>query len=100
MLVSEEIWYSMRHAVAPPEEATVKAFIVRARRDRFLALLPNPKRRHKFTESLAHPNPQCFDARFVKIIPPPLNNPESLAQLFRGKVAARMRWTTSAHRSF
>src|SRR5260370_36245808 len=90
MLVSEEIWYSMRHAVAPPEEATVKAFIVRARRDRFLALLPNPTRRHKIAESLAHPNPQWFDARFVRIIHPPLNNRESIAQLLRGDVARRM----------
>jgi len=55
----------MPHVLAPQEEATIRAFIVRERRDRFLELLPNPKKRQKITSSLAHPNPAWFDARFV-----------------------------------
>ena len=90
----------MSHPLAPPEEATVRAFIVRERRERFFELLPNPKHRHKITQSLAHPNPQWFDARFVKIIPPPLNNPESIAQLLRGKGAGRMCWAISEDSRF
>jgi hypothetical protein len=88
----------MSHPLVPQEEATVRAFIVRERRDRFLELLPNPKNRHKITDSLAHPNPNWFDARFVKIIPPPLNNPTSIAQLLRGKGAGRMCWVISEDR--
>jgi hypothetical protein len=85
----------MSHPLVPQEEATVKAFIVHERRERFLQLLSNPKNRHKITDSLAHPNPDWFDARFVKIIPPQINNATSIAQLLRGKGAGRTCWVIS-----
>ena len=43
----------MSHPIVPQEEATIRAFIVRARRDRFLELLPNPKKRSSITKSHA-----------------------------------------------
>lgn len=45
------------------EEATVRAFFERAKRDRFVALLRNPKRRGKALDALNHFNE--FDERFV-----------------------------------
>src|SRR5438552_16903832 len=90
----------MRHPFAPQEEATIKAFIIRERRNRFLELLPNPKTRHKITNSLAHPNPHWFDARFVKSIPAPLSNPMSIAQLLREKGAGRTCWVISEDSRF
>jgi hypothetical protein len=64
------ILYPMSFALVPHEEAAIRAFIVRERRERFLELLPNPKHRHKIAESLAHPNPAWFESHCVKPIPP------------------------------
>jgi len=85
----------MTHLLAPPEEATVRAFIVRERHDRFLELLPNPKHRHKITKSLAHPNPAWFDPRFVKLVPSAQNGAASIAKLLRAKGAGRTCWVIS-----
>jgi hypothetical protein len=89
----------MAYPLVPQEEATIKAFIVRQRRERFLELLPNPKHRHKITRSLAHPNPQWFDARFVRRIPPAENNPVSIARLLREKGAGSKCWAISEDRT-
>ena len=56
----------MRHHPEPNnaiEEAMVKAFFSRAKRERFLTLLRNPKRRNKALNSLNHFSD--FDQRFV-----------------------------------
>src|SRR5947209_1237700 len=90
----------MSYPLAPQEEATVRAFIIRQRRNRFLELLPNPKTRYKITNSLAHPNPGWFDMRFVKSIAPSLNNPISIAQLLHKKGAGRTCWVISEDRRF
>src|SRR5438105_1913344 len=90
----------MPHVLAPQEEATIRAFIVRERRERFLELLPNPKRRHKITESLAHPNPAWFDSRYVKVIPPAQSHAGPIATLLRAKGAATTCWAISEDRKF
>ena len=90
----------MQEILAPQEEALVRAFIVRERRDRFLELLPNPKKRRKFTDSLAHPNPAWFDLRCVKTIPPAQSDAESIAKLLRDKGAGATCWAISEDQRF
>jgi hypothetical protein len=88
----------MPEVFAQYEEATIKAFVVRERRDRFLTLLPNPKHRHKVTASLAHPNPGWFDARYVKPIPPAQSSKESIARILLSKGAGDVCWAISEDR--
>ncbi len=91
-----EIDYSpMPNTLAPHEEATIRAFIVRERRERFLSLLPNPKQRHKVTDSLAHPSPGWFDSRYVKAIPPAQSSREGIAKILRAKGAGKTCWAIS-----
>jgi hypothetical protein len=90
----------MNHPLVPQEEATVRAFIVRARRERFLELLPNPKTRQKITDSLAHPHPAWFDSRFVKAIPPSQSSASSISNLLRAKGAGPTCWAISEDKRF
>jgi len=83
----------MTNAPVPQEEAMVRAFIVRERRERFLELLPNPKRRRDITRLLAHANPNWFDSRFVKQVPNLTN--QGLAKLLRAKGARDTCWVIS-----
>jgi hypothetical protein len=85
----------MSYPLVPQEEATIRAFIVRARRDRFLELLPNPKKRSSITKSLAHPNPGWFDSRYVKAIPPAQSHAPLIAKLLRSKGAGEKCWAIS-----
>lgn len=50
------------------EEATIRAFLLPAKRARFMALLKQPKQRPKLRNALAHFH--FFDARFIREIPP------------------------------
>ena len=56
-----------RMAIHPIEEATVRAFIIPAKRDRYASLLGNAKKRAAFLDGLNH----CrdFDARYVTALP-------------------------------
>jgi hypothetical protein len=49
------------------EAATIKAFVVRSKQERFLSFLCNPKNRGKFTLELSHF--EWFDQRFVTSVP-------------------------------
>ena len=88
----------MSYTLAPHEEAAIRAFIVKDRRERFLELLPNPKQRHKITESLAHPNPAWFDSRCVKPIPPAHSGAAAIAKLLHAKGAGKSCWVISENR--
>jgi hypothetical protein len=79
----------------PAEDLTIRAFVVRERRDRFLELLAGPKHRKKITDSLAHPHPAWFYSRFVSQIPPSQSNAASIAKLLRVKGAGRTCWVIS-----
>ena len=85
----------MSHPLVPQEEATIRAFVVRARRDGFLELLPNPKKRSSITKSLAHPNLGWFDSRFVKAIPPAQSHAPLIAKLPRSKGTGEKCWAIS-----
>jgi hypothetical protein len=52
---------------AEHEQATIKAFVVRGRQERFSSFLANPKNREKFTKELAHF--RWFDERFATVVP-------------------------------
>jgi hypothetical protein len=88
----------MSFALVPHEEAAIRAFIVRERRERFLELLPNPKHRHKITESLAHPNPAWFESHCVKPIPPSQSSAPGIAKLLHSKGAGKTCWVISEDR--
>lgn len=90
---------TMPNLFAAQEEATIRTFIVRERRERFLALLANPKRRRKVTDSLAHPNPAWFDSRYVKPIPPAQSSKEGIARILRAKGAGQTCWAISEDRN-
>lgn len=90
----------MSYTLAPHEEAIVRTFIVKDRRDRFLELLPRPRQRHKITESLAHPNPAWFDSRCVKPIPPAHSGAAAIAKLLHAKGAGTSCWVISEDQRF
>ena len=52
----------------PLEEATVRAFVVSTKRDRWLSLLGNPKRRGTVLDDLNHGS-RFFDPRFATVVP-------------------------------
>lgn len=81
--------------LAPAEDLTIRAFIVRERRERFLELLASPKHRNKITDSLAHPNPAWFDSRYVRQILPSQSHSAPLTTLLRAKGALRTCWVIS-----
>jgi hypothetical protein len=54
-------------AVDPTEDATVRAFIVPAKRDRYATLLGNPKKRASFLNGLNHCHD--FDTRYATPLP-------------------------------
>ncbi len=81
--------------IAASEDLTIRAFIVRERRGRFLDLLAHPTRRKNITDSLAHPNPAWFDNRFVKQVPPAHKSAASIAKLLRAKGAGLTCWVIS-----
>ena len=49
------------------EEATIRAFVIREKQERFIYLLANPKRRQKFIKELGHF--RWFDPRFAVAVP-------------------------------
>jgi hypothetical protein len=86
------------------EEATIRAFIVREKQDRFLSFIANPKKRKKLTGELAHF--RWFDRRFATEVSwkvdPNLDlwarrtqGIGSISRLLRSKGAAQTCWVIS-----
>jgi hypothetical protein len=75
------------------EEATVKAFIIPVRQERYLGFLQSPKKRAKFIAQLAHF--KHLNPRFVVRIPGNQQNPSSLQKLLVGKGAGSKCWVIS-----
>ena len=86
------------------EQATLKAFVVSGRQERFSSFLASPKNREKFTRELAHF--RWFDQRFATTVPwkvdPRLKLSERHAQgienirrLLRSKGAGKNCWAIS-----
>lgn len=75
------------------EEELVKAFIIPARRERYLEFLKSPKKRAKFIEQLAHfkhLNPQ-----YAVTIPTNQRKPDSLLKFLTGMGAGTSCWVIS-----
>lgn len=85
----------MTNTIVSHEEVTIRAFIVPARRGRILELLPNPKRRSSITNSLAHPNPNLFDSRYMRVIPTARQTPQLIAELLHSMGAGDQCWVIS-----
>jgi len=67
------------------EEAVIRTFVVRAKRDRLVELLASRKRRNDVTTSLAHF--RDFDSRFVVALPPSQQDPRSIERALRSRGA-------------
>jgi hypothetical protein len=70
------------------EAALIKAFVVSAKKARFLTLLQKPKHRPKALNGLNHLHD--LDPRFLIEIPPGEQNPESIAVLLTERGAPAM----------
>ena len=67
------------------EEALIRAFVVKAKRDRLVEFLSSLKHRHKANASLAHF--RDLDPRFVVKLPPHADDPDSVARALRQRGA-------------
>lgn len=80
------------------EIAVVRAFIQKARQERCLLLLSNPRRRREFTAELAHFH--WLDERFARPIPATLAHTQSeIVALLRRKGAGETSWVISEDRA-
>ena len=86
------------------DEATVNAFVIRDKRERFLSFATNPKKRDKFVRELAHF--RWFDPRFATPVPwkpdpklplweRHLDGIRRIEQLLKSKGAGNTCWVTS-----
>src|ERR1700686_3131208 len=75
------------------EEATIKAFIIPVRQERYLEFLKTPKKRAKFIAQLAHF--KHLDPKFVVRISGNQRNPASLQTLLAAKGAGSKCWVIS-----
>jgi hypothetical protein len=75
------------------EEATIKAFIIPVRQERYLEFLKTPKKRAKFIAQLAHF--KHLNQKFVVHVPGSQTNLSSLQKLLAGKGAGTKCWVIS-----
>jgi hypothetical protein len=75
------------------EEAVVRAFLIPARRERYLGFLKSPKNRKKFIGVLAHF--KHLDPQFATSISGNQRNPEALLKLLFEKGAGVKCWVIS-----
>ena len=75
------------------EKATIKAFVVANKPERFLGFISNPKRRDKFLRELAHF--RHLDPRFTKALPPRNQCPKAVAAPLRARGAGDTCWVIS-----
>jgi hypothetical protein len=79
----------------PMEEATVRAFVLSAKRDRWLSLLGNPKRRATVLRELSHGS-RFFDPRFATAVP----SNRDAGEMLRALGAPALCRVISEHREF
>ena len=75
------------------EEAVIRAFIIPARRERYLEFLKSPKKRAKLRAALAHF--KALNPKFAVSIPPSQQNPSSALKLLTAKGAGSRCWVIS-----
>jgi hypothetical protein len=85
----------MQSADMSHEEETIKAFVVRRKRARYLGFVSNRKTRHKFTHQLAHfrdTTPSCR-----RDISPSRQSPRDIARILDAKGARGLCYVMSEH---
>ena len=68
------------------EEELIRAFIPRHRQERFLEIIPRPRKRAKLLTQLSHF--KALDPRFMVTIPPNQQGPSSLAKILKAPSVA------------
>lgn len=68
------------------EEALIRSFVVKPKRDRLIEFLSSRKQRRKATTTLAHFHD--LDPRFIVRLPPDEQSPESIARALRQRGAS------------
>lgn len=75
------------------EEELVKAFFVPTKRERYLEMVAQPKKRQKFLRELAHF--KALDQRYCVVITSSERHPENIASILTRKGAPKACWITS-----
>lgn len=75
------------------EEELIKAFFVPTKRERYLEMISNPKKRRKFLLELAHF--KALDPRFCAAVPKGEHSPEQIAAFLNRIGAPQSCWVTS-----
>lgn len=75
------------------EEQLIKAFLVPTKRERYLEMIANPKKRKKFLLELAHF--KALDPRYSFAVPKVEHTAEQIAASLTGKGAPPSCWVTS-----
>jgi len=75
------------------EEELIKAFFVPTKRDRYLEMVANPKKRRKFLLELAHF--KALDPRYCFAVPKVEHTAEQIAAFLTRKGASSSCWVTS-----
>jgi hypothetical protein len=82
---------------ADPETALIRAFVVPAKQERYLAFVSSPRRRRKFLEELRHF--RDFDPTCVVEIPGKDHHATTIEQLLRDRAAPTMCFVVSTDRA-
>lgn len=77
------------------EEQTIRSFISRQKRERYLTFISRPQTRNKFTHALAHF--RDIDSRYKRPITPSRQNPKEIARILEAKGAGHVCYVISEH---
>jgi hypothetical protein len=77
------------------EEQTIRSFVSRQKRERYLSFVSRPQTRTKFTHALAHF--RDIDSRYKIPIPPSKQSPNGIARILEAKGAASLCYVISEH---
>jgi hypothetical protein len=75
------------------EEHLIRAFFPPTKRERYLEMIANPKKRRKFLRELAHF--KSLDPSFCVALPKGVHAPEEIAAFLKRKGAPETCWVTS-----
>jgi hypothetical protein len=77
------------------EQETIRSFVVRSKRDRYLGFVSHPKTRTKFTHALAHFHD--VDRSCMRSIPPSRQNPREIERILQAKGAYGICYLITEH---
>jgi hypothetical protein len=80
------------------EEQTIRSFVSRQKRGRYLTFVSHSKTRSKFTHTLAHF--RDIDPSCKRLIPPSKQNPKEIARILAAKGAGALCYVITEHPEF